>query len=130
MNKQIEYYQAKLEYEMDPCDLFNAMEKGGAVIPVDTRKPAAFEKEHIPGAVNLPHRTIDENSTKGLDKSKTYACYCKGTGCNASTHGALKLARLGFKVKEVIGGLESWKADGYSTSGTHNINETKIVCSC
>jgi rhodanese-related sulfurtransferase len=130
MNKQIEYYQSKLEFEMDPCDLFRAMENGEDFVPVDTRKSKAFEKEHIPAAINLPHRELDEKSTKGLDRSKTYACYCKGTGCNASTHGALKMAKLGFKVKEVIGGLESWKADGYSTEGTHSLQGTEIVCSC
>lgn len=130
MNRQIEYYQSKLEFEMDPCDLYHAMEKGENYIPVDTRKISAFEKEHIPGAINLPHREMDENSVKGLDKSKTYACYCKGTGCNASTWGALKMAKLGFKVKEVIGGLDSWKADGYSTEGTQSIQSSKIVCAC
>ena len=130
MINQIEYYQAKLEYEMDPCDLFRAMEKGEAIVPVDTRKKAAFDKEHIPGAISLPHREMDENSTAGFDRSKTYACYCKGSGCNASTHGAFKLEKLGFKVKEVFGGLESWKADGYETEGTHSMQGTKVVCSC
>ena len=130
MNKQIEYYQSKIDYEMDACDLFHAMEKGEDYIPVDTRKSTAFQKEHIPGAINLPQREMDENSTKGLDRSKTYACYCKGTGCNASTKGALKMAKLGFKVKEVIGGLESWKSDGYSTEGTHSLKTAEISCSC
>jgi rhodanese-related sulfurtransferase len=130
MNKQIEYYQSKLEYEMDACDLYHAMEKGEGFVPVDTRKSTAFQKEHIPGAINLWQKEMDENSTKGLDRSKTYACYCKGTGCNASTKGALKLAKLGFKVIEVMGGLESWKADGYPTEGTHSLQVTKIVCAC
>jgi rhodanese-related sulfurtransferase len=130
MNKQIEYYQSKLEYEMDPCDLHHGMEKGEAYVPVDTRKSSAFEKEHIPGAINLPHREISEDSVKNLNREVTYACYCKGTGCNASTWGALKMAKLGFKVKEVIGGLESWKADGYSTEGTHSRQGAEIVCAC
>jgi rhodanese-related sulfurtransferase len=130
MDKQIEYYQSKLEFEMDPWDLFHAMEKGKEVVPLDTRRSEAFEKEHIPGAISLPHRELNDNSTKGLDRSKTYACYCKGNGCNASTWGALKMARLGFKVKEVFGGLESWKADGYPTEGTHVHQKTEAVCDC
>jgi rhodanese-related sulfurtransferase len=130
MNKQIEYYQSKLDYEMDPCDLFRAMEEGKDFVPLDTRKSTAFNKEHIPGAINLPHREIDEISTSGLDRTKTYACYCKGSGCNASTHGALKMAKLGFKVKEVYGGLESWKSDGYSTEGTHSLKGQEIKCAC
>jgi len=120
MNKQITYFQNKLDYEMDPFDLFTAMDKGDDVIPLDTRKSAAYEMEHIPGAISLPHREIDEKSTGRLDKTKTYACYCKGVGCNASTRGALKLSKLGFKVKELDGGIVCWKSDGYPTEGTHS----------
>lgn len=119
MKKQIAYFQSKLDYEMDPFDLFTAMEKGKDVIPLDTRKSGAYEKEHIPGAISIPHRDMDEKSTSRLDKTKTYACYCKGVGCNASTWGALKMSKLGFKVKELYGGIACWKSDGYATEGTN-----------
>jgi len=130
MNKQIEYYQSKLEFELDPSDLYHALEKGNDYIALDTRKLQAFEKEHIPGAISLPHREMDEKSTAHLDKSKIYACYCKGSGCNASTWGAFKMAKLGFKVKELIGGLECWKSEGYSTEGTHSVKGMEIQCAC
>jgi rhodanese-related sulfurtransferase len=117
MNRQTEYFQSKLDFELDPWDLFTAMEKGEGIIPVDTRKSEFYSEEHIPGAISLPHREMDEKSTKDLDKLKTYACYCKGVGCNASTRGALKMSNLGFKVKELYGGLEAWKNDGYATDG-------------
>lgn len=130
MNKQVEYYQNKLDFEMDPWDLFTAMENGEGIIPLDTRKSAAFEKEHIPGAISLPHREMNENSTGRLDKTKTYACYCKGTGCNASTRGALKMTLLGFKVKELFGGLEVWKSDGYATEGIQSTKGLEVNCAC
>jgi len=130
MEKQIEYYQHKLDFEMDASDLFNALKNEENVIPLDTRQPLGFEKEHIPGAINIPHRTMDENSTKLLDRSKTYICYCDGIGCNASTKGALNMTKLGFKVKELIGGIEWWKFDGYATEGTDNSFEIPIKCSC
>jgi rhodanese-related sulfurtransferase len=118
MNRQTEYFKSKLDFELDPWDLLTAMEKGEDIVPLDTRKSQFFKEEHIPGAISLPHREMDESSTKSLDRSKIYACYCKGVGCNASTRGALKLSMLGFKVKELYGGLEAWKNDGYSTEGT------------
>src|ERR1035437_2775441 len=130
MNKQIEYYQSKLDYEMDPSDLLKSLEDGEGFIPLDTRKAIAFTKEHIPGAINLPHREIDDITTSHLDKSKTYACYCKGVGYNASTRGALKMTKLGFKVKELIGGLEAWKADGYATEGIHHSKGVEVQCAC
>jgi rhodanese-related sulfurtransferase len=130
MEKQIEFYQKKLDFEMDPSDLFHGLEKGEGIIPLDTRQPFGFEKEHIPGAINIPHRTMDENSTKHLDRTKTYICYCDGIGCNASTKGALNMSKLGFKVKELIGGIEWWKFDGYATEGTDNSTGLSIKCSC
>jgi rhodanese-related sulfurtransferase len=130
MDKQIEFYQNKLDFEMDPSDLFNALENGENVIPLDTRQQFGFEKEHIPGAINIPHRNMDENSTSHLDRSKTYVCYCDGIGCNASTKGALNMTKLGFQVKELIGGIEWWKFDGYATVGTGNTNGLPIKCSC
>jgi len=130
MNKQIEYYQNKLDFELDPSDLYHALEKGENYIPLDTRKSQAFEKEHIPGAISLPHREMNEKSTALLDRRKIYACYCKGSGCNASIWDALKMGKLGFMVKELDGGLESWKSEGYSTEGTHSVKGMEIQCAC
>ena len=130
LQTQIEYYQSKLKFEMDPADLFEALENSDDIIPVDARKSFGYDKEHIPGAINLPHREMNPESTKHLDKSKTYICYCDGIGCNASTRGALKMAQLGFKVKELLGGIEWWKFDGYATEGTSPHQGAAIECAC
>lgn len=131
MNDQIRYYEGKLSYEMDPSDLFDAMNNGEKIIPVDARRPEAFARERIPGAVNFPHRTMNAESVKALRKDVVYVSYCDGIGCNASTKGALKLANLGFTVKELIGGIEWWKKDGYDTEGTQGIEQGgKVRCFC
>jgi rhodanese-related sulfurtransferase len=130
MDKQIEFYQNKLDYEMDPSDLYNALKKGENIIPLDARQSFGYEKEHIPGAINIPHSEMDENCTRHLDKTKTYVCYCDGIGCNASTKGALNMTKLGFIVKELIGGIEWWKFDGYATDGTENYKGLAITCAC
>lgn len=36
----------------------------------------------------------------------TYITYCDDIGCNGSTTGTYKLAKLSISVKELIGGLE------------------------
>jgi rhodanese-related sulfurtransferase len=58
---------------------------------------------------------MNRESTKQLDRNLLYVTYCDGIGCNGSTKGALKLAELGFQVKELVGGIEWWKRDGYPT---------------
>lgn len=115
---------------MDPSDLYDAFQNSTDYIAVDTRRPAGYSKEHIPSAINLPHREMTEESTKHLDKSKIYVCYCDGIGCNASTKGALKMTRLGFKVIELMGGIEWWKFDGYATEGTEPTHGSAFVCNC
>ena len=130
MQNQIEFYESKLAYEMDPSDLYAAFEEGIDYVALDTRQAFGYEKEHIPTAINLPHREMTEESTQHLDKSKVYVCYCDGIGCNGSTKGALKMTKLGFKVKELIGGIEWWKFDGYATEGTHANKGSMFKCAC
>jgi rhodanese-related sulfurtransferase len=131
MEAQIKHYENKLAYEMDPSDLFDALNNGEKVIALDARKTFGFEAEHIPSAINIPHREMTAESTKHLDKQFLYVTYCDGIGCNASTKGALNMAKLGFKVKELIGGIEWWKFDGYATEGTKGIkSRLNIECAC
>ena len=128
--EQMAHYQSKLAFEMDSWDLHVALSNNEALVVVDGRSEAAFAKEHIPGAINLPHRGISTLSTEALDKSKTYICYCDGIGCNGSTKTALKLLTLGFKVRELIGGLDWWKRDGYQTAGLEGRYGTPVGCRC
>ena len=128
--EQMAFYQRKLAYEMDSADVYDAVEKGEPIVVVDGRSADAYTHEHIPGAISLPHRDISFNSTVSLDKSMTYVCYCDGIGCNASTKTALKLLTLGFQVRELIGGLDWWKRDGYETHGEGAQAETGFKCAC
>ena len=131
MEDQIKHYQNKLAFEMDPSDLFDALNNGEKIVVIDARKAFGFEAEHIPTAINIPHREMTVESTQHLDKNVLYVTYCDGIGCNASTKGALNMVRLGFKVKELIGGIEWWKFDGYATEGTKGVQSgLKIECAC
>jgi rhodanese-related sulfurtransferase len=127
---QISHYQNKLSFEMDPSDLFQALGDQENIVVIDTRQPHGYAREHIPGAINLPHRLMNAETTRHLDKSKIYVCYCDGIGCNASTKGALNMAKLGFEVRELIGGISWWKFDGYATEGTAAAPGNTIQCTC
>ncbi len=127
---QLEFYQAKLNYEMDSWDLFEALSQGQKIIVVDGRNAIAYQHEHIPHAINIPHRSITQQSLAHLDQTVLYVTYCDGIGCNASTKTALKMSTLGFQVKELIGGLDWWKRDGYQTMGDNARAGTSIDCGC
>ncbi len=130
MDAQIQHYRNKLQYETDAWDLYEALNDNKAVTVIDTRSPEAYQHEHIPVAINLPHRTLSPETTSQLDKTHLYVTYCDGIGCNASTKGALKMAELGFQVKELIGGLDWWRRDGYETAGNQASPGKKLTCGC
>jgi rhodanese-related sulfurtransferase len=112
---QILHYRRKLEFEIDSWDLKVAREAGERITVIDARSRQAFAREHIPGAINIPHREMDAEITGAIDRGTLVVTYCDGVGCNASTKGALKMAELGFRTRELIGGLDWWKRDGHPT---------------
>ena len=129
MNDQIRHYENKLAYEIDSWDLKVALDAGDNVIVIDARSAEAHAREHIPGAISLPHRTMNAATTAALDKAALVVAYCDGIGCNASTKGVLAMARLGFRVKELMGGLDWWKRDGHPTSAAPDDSEGD-ACGC
>jgi rhodanese-related sulfurtransferase len=108
------HFEAKLTFEADPADLFGDQQKGRSdLVVLDARSPQAFADEHIPGALNLPSRRITSETTAAFARDRLIVTYCWGPGCNGSTRAAARLAALGFQVKELIGGIEYWKREGY-----------------
>jgi rhodanese-related sulfurtransferase len=112
------HFLSKLAVETDVSDVATDLErKRGGFVVVDVRNQKAYAERHVPGAINLPWRTIDERVAAQL-KGKLVVVYCWSPGCNGSTKGAARLASLGVQVKEMIGGLEYWLREGHDTEGT------------
>jgi rhodanese-related sulfurtransferase len=130
MKDQIAFYEQKLRYELDSADLADLLNRGIEVRIIDVRSHDAYENEHIPGAINLPHRAINAENTSNFSRSAIYVSYCNGIGCNASTKGAIKLLNLGFEVKELTGGLDWWKRDGHETNGIKVKEGSFVICNC
>ncbi len=109
-----EHFARRLAFETDPSDVHDALAAAGTpFVLVDARSSESFARAHIPGAVSLPHRTIDPSVLARLSRDVPVVTYCDGIGCNASTKAAAELAALGFRVKEMLGGLEWWRRDGF-----------------
>jgi len=43
---------------------------------VDVLKPEEYEKEHLPGAINIPLKKLDREATEVLDRSRPVIVYC------------------------------------------------------
>lgn len=127
---QIEFYETKLAYEIDSWDLSVLIKNQENIVVIDTRSKSFHDMENIPTSINLPHSQMTEETTKEFDKTKLYITYCDGIGCNGSTKGALNMAKLGFRVKELLGGLDWWKRDGHETKGTSGQKVQNLSCGC
>ena len=43
---------------------------------VEVLPPREYDEEHLPGAINIPLKTLDENSAAQLDKLRPVIVYC------------------------------------------------------
>jgi rhodanese-related sulfurtransferase len=60
----------------------------------------------------MPYRQIAERAPRELDATVPVVVYCWSPGCNAGARGGLEFAKLGFSVREMIGGYEYWAREG------------------
>ena len=113
------HFVSKLAFETDPSDVYHDLtNKVAGFIVLDARTPETFAKGHVPGAINIPHRTIDGSTTASLPRDKVIVTYCDGVFCNASTKAAAKLTALGFKLKEMLDGMTGWRKESYPVEET------------
>lgn len=103
------FFAAKLEAEWGPYDLKRALDtRAQDIIVLDTRTPEAFDEEHIPQAINIPTEELEKRFSE-LPKSKEVVPYCWTITCHLATRAALLLARKGYRVHELAGGIGMWK---------------------
>lgn len=107
------HFEARLSFETDCADVWYATrhEQKDFVL-LDVRTPALYAAGHVPGAINMPTRQIMEQRLAEYPADTLFVVYCAGPHCNGANKAALKLARLGRPVKEMIGGLTGWIDEG------------------
>jgi rhodanese-related sulfurtransferase len=109
----VAHFAARLSFETDVSDVHADLTAGVAgVVVVDSRGTEAWEQGHVPGALHLPTGEIAARAEREIPAGTTVVTYCWGPGCNGATRAALEFARLGYPVKEMIGGFEYWSREG------------------
>ena len=109
-----EYFSNKLEYETTPRELKPWLGKE-RVLVLDVRDRDTYDKEHIPGSRSLPLQEIPKNLGR-LMKDQPIVVYSWGLACDLSTRACLELAQKGFKVRQLIGGIDEWMRQGFSVA--------------
>lgn len=109
----VEYFKAKLAYEMTPYALNSLLTKKAADLCVlDVRSAEQFELSHLPTAINIPLLDL-AGKLSTLPKDKTIVTYCGNMTCGLAPKAALALAEKGFRVMQLTGGFATWTEYGF-----------------
>ncbi|WP_338557478.1 rhodanese-like domain-containing protein [Erwinia sp. E_sp_B01_3] len=118
--ESLQHFSRRLAFETDCSDVYQSQKTGHAdYVLVDVRSSEAYSKVHVPGAITLPTRSITEERMSAYPRDTLFVVYCAGPHCNGVHRAAVRLAGLGFSVKEMIGGLTGWVDEGLPLQGEH-----------
>jgi rhodanese-related sulfurtransferase len=85
-----------------------------AFVLVDALPPMSYAHSHLPGAINLPPRSVDDAVTRRLDdKHAEIVVYCANPACEDSHETAQRLFELGYSnLRHYAGGKDEWRSAG------------------
>jgi rhodanese-related sulfurtransferase len=115
----LRHFAGLLALETDCWDVHESRKNGASdFVLLDVRDPRSFHRGHVPGATNLPYGKINERNLSSYPADTLFVVYCNGPHCNGADRAAANLARLGRKVKKMIGGIEGWKDEGFALTAS------------
>lgn len=127
MIDRTEYYAAKLAYETDASDVHAALASGGEkTVIVDVRSDEAWAQGRVSGAVHMHYSEIAERAPREIPAGAAVVVYCWSPGCNAGAKGAWEFAKLGYDVREMIGGFEYWVREGYAVEDADGVHHRPV----
>ena len=99
--------------ELEPVPAAEVLDraKRGLVLVLDVRPPEEYAAGHLPGAVNIPIKQL-ENRLAELPKRKEIVAYCRGPYCLMSFDAVDKLRKRGLRARRLQDGFPEWKAAG------------------
>ena len=108
-------YSDRLAFETDCWDVWDALQRDAVdFVLIDVRSPALFAERHVPGAINIPHGKMTVRRMAEWPGDTLFVVYCAGPHCNGTDKAALRLGRLGRRVKVMIGGVTGWADEGFA----------------
>ncbi len=84
-----------------------------AVVVLDVRDPASFEKGRIPGAININYTDIMGHAERFAGETRTIVAYCACVNEMTAARAAVDLAARGVPgAKALKGGWDEWVSRG------------------
>ena len=100
--------------KVDAALLKNWMDSSEKLVLVDARAEEDYAADHLPGAVSLLNRDVEERAGKILSRGVKIIVYSNDAQCPASGLVADKLDRMGFgPVYDYNDSYRDWVSRGY-----------------
>jgi peroxiredoxin/rhodanese-related sulfurtransferase len=85
---------------------------------VEVLQESSYEKEHLPGAINIPLKRLGAEGASALDSERPVIVYCYDLQCDLSPRAAARLESLGFsQVYDYAAGKADWGSFGLPLEG-------------
>jgi rhodanese-related sulfurtransferase len=126
MIDRADYYAAKLTYETDASDAYAAIKAKENIVVVDVRSDEAWVQGRVAGAIHMHYGEIAERAPAEIPPDAAIVVYCWSPGCNAGAKAALEFAKLGYSVREMIGGFEYWVREGYPVEDADGVHHRPV----
>ena len=105
------YFRARDELEPVAATELLARLRGGDVVILDVRPEDEYGLGHLPGALNVPLRQLEQRLSE-LPRKREVIAYCRGPYCVLSFEAVAALRARGFRVRRFEAGFPEWKAAG------------------
>ena len=116
------HFESQFRFETDCWDTHDALQSPDpGFVLIDARSPAAYARGHVPGAINIPHGKIIGSRMAQWPGDTLFITYCAGPHCNGAARAAVRLAKLGYPVKLMAGGITGWLDEGFALAADESV---------
>lgn len=105
------YLGVKDSLEAIPCRELLERARAGLVTVLDVRPPEEFAAGHLPGAVNIPLKELEQRIQE-LPPHQEIVAYCRGPYCVLAYDAVAQLRKQGFSARRMEEGFPEWRLAG------------------
>ena len=81
------------------------------VTVIDVRPPEEYAAGHVPGAINIPIKELEQR-IKELPHDQDIVAYCRGPHCVLAFDAVARLRENGFQARRLEDGFPEWREAG------------------
>ncbi|HYA37456.1 MAG TPA: metalloregulator ArsR/SmtB family transcription factor [Candidatus Methylomirabilis sp.] len=111
------YLTVKDDLEAVPRSELLERVRNGLAIVVDVRPPEEYAAGHVPGAVNIPLKDLEQR-LKELPREQEIVAYCRGPHCVLAFDAVAQLRAQGFHARRLEDGFPEWREAGLPVEKT------------